>query len=675
MWLLALVVGAFSLSCRKDLDKISASKWQPILAAPFIQSDITMRNIIGSDTNIYTTPDSLLVYFYQNDSVFRLTADSVLQPPDEIVFEHNYSLGAIKVDQEFFDETFTLDEMLNFIDDDIADSIRKYDGTMHLFPPFGLLEPASQIFSPSENYEYLTFSEGILLVEVTNTMPVSFNDIQFKLEDLDFGQLSKSITIPSLAPSETYTDSISLADLTVGNEFGIEFTYFVTPGSFPDEVFIELQQGFVFKLIIKGGEVIAGKGKIDEQKLISDIRMIEYDAPDGEKLFHTVFRQGELDYQFESGLPMDAGIEVKFPSAELDGQIPETEFELKSGETLTENTSVDGLSIDYTTDPDQPYNLFPIDFSILLPPTNEMVIFDSSDNVKTTFVFTKIKLFYADGYFGKKEFTVSSDTTKTDLDFLNQLQGEIILTEPEVKIIYSNEIGLPIKFLPVFIGINTTTDQTQNFDADSITFNAPEQPGETVYGEIKYDNTNSSIVDFIAIRPNLIVYDGGGITNWDEPEFNFIYDTALFIGNAEVKIPMIFKSSFLAFTDTVKISSNETDSHLKEGLLVANVLNGFPLEMELELLVPDSVTGDILETVKFNTIASAPVDESGKVTQPVETEVTGAFDENFLASLKRANQVYVYTRSATYENGTLPVGLYSDYVMKTAIAFQVVVQP
>ena len=466
-----------------------------------------------------------------------------------------------------------------------------------------------------------------------------------------------------------------MKNLTVGNEFAVDVTYFFTSGSFPEQVLIDLQQGFNFNLVIHSGEVISGKGKIDEQILSSDTLMVQYEPEDDEKLFHVLFREGELDYDVSSGLPMDAFVDIRFPSALLGGEIPEGHFELKSGGSQTESTSVNGLSIDFTTDDAEPYNRFPVEFTIYLPPTDHMVTFDSSDFVATVFEFSKLKFAYADGYFGKREINVSRDTLETDLDFLDNLEGELILTEPEFQVKYSNEIGVPFKFLPEFIGVNLTTGEVQDLNADSVAVNAPDKQGETAYGDIIYNNTNSSIVDFIAIRPDLIVYDGGGITNWNEGEFNFVYDTALFTGNAEVKIPLILKSSFLAFTDTTKISGNETNYHLKEGLMLANVLNGFPLEMQLELKIPDSVTGEILETVVFTPIASAPVDQSGKVTQAVESQVQGEFDENFIQSLKRANHALVYTRSKTYNDGQVPVGFYSDYVMQVAIGFQVSVQP
>jgi hypothetical protein len=669
------VVGAVLLSCRKDFDSISTSQWQPELAAPFIHSDLTIRNIIGSDSNLYTTPDSLLVYIHLKDSVFKLTADSVLQITDEITYEHKYTLGAIKVDAELFNEPFKLEEMLSYIDEDIADSLRKYDGTMQYFPPFQMLEPARQTFKPSVDYEYLEFSKGALVVSVTNTMPVPFEDIAVYIEDIDFGQLSKSFNIPSLQPDETFVDSISLNNIMVGNEFAIDITSFYTAGSFPEKVLIDLQEGFNFNLVLKEGEVISGKGKIDEQILESDTSMIQYEPEHGEKLFHLTFREGRLNYQVSSGLPMTAVVDVRFPTALIDGEVPEDSFVLESAEEVNETASVNGLSIDFTSVEEQPYNQFPVEFTIALPPTDYMVTFDSSDYVTAIYVFDKIKLAYADGYFGKREINVSRDTISYDVEFLDQLKGEIILTEPVVEVDYINEIGVPFRFLPVFLGINTSTGEIQDLNSDSVTVNAPEQAGDVAYGKIRYDNSNSSIVDFIAIRPDMIVYDGAGYTNWNEVDFNFVYDTSLFTGNSTTTLPLILKSNFFAFTDTAKISMDDSDNNLKEGLMIANLLNGFPFEMHLQLRVPDSVTGEILETVDFGMVESAIVGSDGVVIEPTPGQLTGAFDEDFMDNLTRASYALVYVESETFNNGSEPVELHSDYKLNLAIGFQLKVQP
>ena len=675
LWLLTIVVSVFSLSCHKDFDKISTSLWQPELAAPFAQSIISIQNIIGNDSNLTTTPDSLLVYIYIKDSAFNLTADSLLKPPDEIKFEKQFSLGAIKASSEQFDEAFTLDFMLDFINQDIADSLRKYDGTMQVFPPFEMLQPATKYFSPSENYEYLTFMDGILLISITNSMPVAFEQLQLKLKDVVSDQIIKEFNIPLLLPDQVFIDSISLHNLTIGNEFAIEITYFLTKGSSPETVEINLEQGFEFSLKLKDAEVIAGKAKIAEQVMTTDTSMIEYNPKDQEKLFHVNFRDGKLDYSLASELAMDAVIEMKFLSALIDGEIPEKEVDLKSGGVFNEVTSVADLSIDFTTNPDQPYNQFPVEFTIILPPTEGMVVFDSSDYVNTTFQFLDIKLAYADGFLGKKEINVNRDTVKLDHSFLDNIKGELILTEPVFDIHYTNEIGMPIRFLPIYIGVNTKTGEEQNLNADSIFIAAPANPGESIHGNIKYDNTNSSVVDFIAIRPDQIIYDGGGFTNGGEEVFNFVYDTARFFGNAVSTIPLMLRSSFISFTDTVQISAGETNSFLKEGELLANVLNGFPLDMLMKLQIRDSVTGEILETVEFTEILSAPVDANGRVVQALGSEITGFFDENFIQNLPRANKAFIILESKTFDNGTVPVGLYSDYTLEVAIGYRAVIKP
>ena len=675
LWLLALVVGAVLLSCRKDLNSISTSQWQPELAAPFINTNITLRNIIGSDTNLQTTPDSLLVYYYAEDSVFKLTADSVLQPPDEINYQHYYSLGEISVSDELFNDTLTMDEMLNSINDQIADSLRAYDGTMHIFPPFELEQAISDTFRASQEYAYLTFSDGTLDVSVTNTLPVRIEEVEMKIIDIDFDQELKAFNIPVIEPGQTFLDTIRLAGKTIGNEFLIELTYYKTPGSFPQEVFIDLQQGLVFNLLIDDAKVIAGRGKITKQIVVNDTSIIEYKAEEGEKLFHILFGGGTIHYKFVSGLPVDADVEIQFPTALKDGEIPDGEFFLEKGGTVEDETSLEGLSIDFTEDPSQPYNRFPVTFKITLLPTDDFVTIDSSDNVDAIIDFTQIDLAYADGYLGRKEVNISRDTVETGLSWLDQLKGEIILTEPVIEIKYTNGIGVPLKILPEIYGFNSNTGESQGLDSDTIIVSYPTQPGDITQGNFEYNNSNSSLVELIALRPDMIIYDGHGLTNWNESEFNFVFDTSMFVGNAEVKIPLIMKSNFFAFSDTVKIKVDESDNSLKEGLMIANVLNGFPFEMHMQLKIPDSVTGEILETIDFGMVESAIVDAEGKVTEPVPGQLTGAFDENFMTNLSYASYALIYVESATFDNGKVPVALHSDYVLKTAIGFQLKVQP
>jgi hypothetical protein len=675
LWLLALVIGIFLLSCRKDLNTISTTLWQPEIALPFAHSVISIQNIIGSDTNMHTAPDSLLVYIYVEDSAFSVTADSILKPPEEINFEKKYALGAIEINSDTLKEFLVLEDMLDFIDPDIADSLRKYDGTMQVFPPFEMLQPIKKYFSPTENFEYLTFMDGKLLFEIRNTMPVAFEQVQLKLEDVVNGQILKEIDIPLLETGQVFHDSIPLQNISIGNEFAIEVTYFLTKGSYPDMVEIDLGEGFEFALNLNEAKVIAGKGKIEEQVITTDTSMVVYQPENQEKIFHIHFRDGILDYSLASELAMDAVVEMKFLSALIGGEVPETVVDLKTGDVFNDVSTVADLSIDFTTNPDQPYNQFPVAFTITIPPTEGMVVFDSSDYVQTTFNFLDVKLAFADGFLGKQDIVASPDTIVIDHSFLDNINGELILTEPAFDLQYTNELGVPIRFLPVFVGVNTKTGEEQNLHADSLFIAAPENPGESIQGNIRYDNSNSSVVDFIAIRPDQIIYEGAGFTNGGEEVFNFVYDTARFFGTAVSTIPLMLKSSFISFTDTVQISAEETTEYLKGGVLLANIVNGFPLDMLMKLQIRDSVTDEILETVEFNEVASAPVDENGRVLMPLRSEITGEFDEDFIQNLKRANSAFIILESKTFDNGTVPVGLYSYYKLEVAIGYRAVIKP
>ena len=97
--------------------------------------------------------------------------------------------------------------------------------------------------------------------------------------------------------------------------------------------------------------------------------------------------------------------------------------------------------------------------------------------------------------------------------------------------------------------------------------------------------------------------------------------------------------------------------------------------MLMRLQIRDSVTDEILETVEFDNIVSAPVDANGRVTQPAESEIIGKFDEDFIQYMKRANKALIFLESKTFDDGKVPVGFYSDYKMSIAIGYRAVIKP
>ncbi len=667
-----LLIGNFS--CKKDLTKISTSDWNPNIAAPFIHTTILLNNLFLDDSNLVTLPDSSLIYIYHQDSIFSISADTILDLEEDISETVNFSMGELYMDQFGFDSDFSMNDILPYLDQEVQDTLLAYDGAEYYFPPFQLNEPATLETPPIENYIQLTFSRGKMFINILNSLPIILEDIDFEVVDVNNDFTIKQISIPTLLSGQTQTDSIDIAGMTLGNEFAFIINSVNSSGSFPNMVLIDLEQGMEFGLLAKNLRVINGQARIIEQIMYSEIQNIDF-ALDPEQLYHINFSEGDFSYNLNSELSIDVHVYIQLPSALIDNQIPTHEFTLMSDGTVNQQWDISTMKADLTTDTSQPYNRMPIQLELLILPTENIVEFDSSDKVLSNFSMENMNLAFADGYLGKQTVDISQDTLLLNFDFLKRLTGELILEEPTLTIDYVNSIGVPFRISTEFFGINTQTGQTHYLEYDSVDIAFPLIPGDEVDGEIIINKDNSSIVEFLAIRPDKIVYYGGSLSNPDGMATNFVSDQSKLIGNAELKIPLILRANHLSFTDSLGFSGSSEDIPVTEGMIKLNVMNGFPFDLTMSFLLTDSISGAILDRLDFDEIASAIVGADGKVSERVLTDIIVEFDEDFLDNMRTSNRALIFVETSSFGQGDVPVILYSDYEIDIAIGFLAKINP
>ncbi len=672
---LLLFLSLLCFSCQKDLNKISVSEWQPEIALPFIQTDISLRNIIKSDSNLQTDNDSLLIYYYQRDSVFSIDADSLLHLPGSLSDTSLYAMGALEFAPIQMAADISLNNLLPHFPEATRDSLVKYNGSQNVFPPFQLLQTFTYLPDPIMEFNFISFSEGYFDIELTNALPVSLHQLRFKVLDVSNNVCLADISLNDLAAGSTTSDIIYLDGKTIGNQFAFQLFSFSSLGSYPDNVLINLEDGLSFNMTSDETVVVAGEGILTEQIIISESTMVEFEADDNEELHYVVFSKGGFTYDIQSDLKVALDVELRLPSALLNDEVPTQQFSIEANGKHQGFWSLEQMSMDLSSDPDQAFNRFPVEMLINIMPSDEIVAFDSADLVYTEFHLSDIGFSSAIGYLGRKSLEIASDTVDLDLDFLGRLQGDIILDRPQIHFEYYNSFGIPLKLQPELLGLNTKTGASQDLNADTVIIDYPESPGEELFGDFDYDKTNSSIVELMAIRPDKIIYSGGGLTNWNDVSQNFVIMDSRFRADAEIIIPMVLKSNNLFFTDSVALGKVDEANAIKQGRLVLQVENGFPMEMLFRLKVPDSVTGQILSIVDFGLIAAAAVDAEGKVLGIKQSVVVANFPSDFFESLRRANHGMLEVSSQTYGSGTIPVALHADYNMGVSIGFEVKINP
>ena len=665
-----IIISGFS--CKKDFRKISTSDWNPNITAPFVNSIIGIDNLFIDDSNLVVQPDSSLIYFFVEDSVFRISADTMLDITEDISNKQIFSLGELYMDEFSISTDFTMFDILPFLDQAVQDTLLAYNGSEYFFPPFQLIDPASIETEAIEEYIQLTISDGKMYVDIYNSLPVGLENIEFQVIDEASGAIITQVNIPVLLSSQTHTDSTDISGLTLGNQFTLVFISLSSPGSFPNQVLIDLNQGLELGLQLPQLKVINGKAKIIEQIMISETNIVDFSL-DPKELYHIMFSGGKFTYVLNSELNVSVEVSLQLPTSRINNQIPSQEFELPAGGIVNQAWDISGMNTDLTTDTSQPYNRMPLSVEIILLPTDYIVEFDSSDKVRGDFSLEELKLAYADGYMGQQIVNISKDTFGVNFDFLKRLKGELILEQPSITMNYVNSFGIPFRIATEIYGINTETGNYQYLDYDSINVDFPVVPGEEVSGQITIDKTNSSIVEFISIRPDKIVHDGTGISNPDGRTINFLDSSSRLIGNAELKIPLILRANHLNFTDTLSFSSLDEGFPIHAGKMKLNSLNGFPFDLTIRLQLNDSVSGIILDEIIFDDIHSAIVDENGKVSEKVLSEITVDFDENFLENMKISNRILMDIETSTF--GDIPVVLHSDYEIRIALGFIAEIEP
>ncbi len=661
-------------SCKKDFSKITVSDWNPNIAAPFIQTELTLRNLMGVDSSLQTGDDSLMVFYYQRDSILNISADSLLEIPDTVTSFYQFSLGDLMISDISQDAAVTLNDLLPYLEPAAADSLAANDGNVTVFPFFQLQSPVTVDLPPLEQYETLTFSDGFFDIVTTNQLPVTLTNISFNIVDVVNNVVLKSVNMNELNPGEVVHDTLFLKGKTLSNAFSYVINSVESDGSYPDSVLINLSKGLALQMNAKEMHVVSGFAKIENQIIYSTHKWVDLDFGD-KKLSEIVFSGGELQYNMQSNLNLTLNILLQLSSADVDGEVPENNFDLPANSFYENSWGLANMRVDLTQDSTHPYNRMPIYLELVVEPTQNMVAFDSSDKVLATFAAKEMVAESVKGNMGKNIYPVDQDTIQLDLSFFDNIAGQIVFDNPVLKLFYQNSFGVPLMAHTNFYGVNPETGGNVDLGVDSVVFNYPATEGEEVIDSIIFDKNNSNIVNFLAQRPDMMIFSGDYVTNWNNDTANFFTSTSSLTAGTEIRVPLVFSTSSLVFTDTVGFLSGEVDIPVGSGALYLNVDNGLPFDLSISLLVPDSVTGQIIDSVDFGVIESAAVDAEGKVVTSKVSEVNTIFSKSFIQNMSRANSLMLTAKTVTAEGGSVPVGLYSDYKLSLAISFQAKLQP
>jgi hypothetical protein len=186
----------------------------------------------------------------------------------------------------------------------------------------------------------------------------------------------------------------------------------------------------------------------------------------------------------------------------------------------------------------------------------------------------------------------------------------------------------------------------------------------------EYNNTNSQIVDFIALNPEVMMYSGAATSNPEGNlgELNFITpESGLEIG-FEMNLPFHLRLKETKLTDTLDINyklpssvSDNIEEYLVSGELIFAIENGFPFDAEVLVYFKDSLTSVKLDSLELDLIESAEINTEGKVVNPSYLNYSIQLNEEKYLNIIDANQVIINVEFSSYEFENTSVKLYTDY--------------
>lgn len=395
---------------------------------------------------------------------------------------------------------------------------------------------------------------------------------------------------------------------------------------------------------------------------------ITYSPGNEIKIERLVIKTGSIGYTVKSRSLKSATFTITFPTVKRGGNPVSQNIVIPANQTVTGSLSLNTTDVDFSADIKKKYNRLPISYTI----TASAGIFNLNDSMYLQLDMAKPDFDYVKGYFGKQIQSFSADTLDLDIkEILDHISGDFLISNPSIKLNYSNSFALPVKIDLKATGYKGTDSVKLGLNPFILSY--PAFPAaRDIEGSFQINKTNSALPQLVSMPPEKIRFSGSAIMNPDDPNTmnNYIFGESRFLGNLEIEVPMEFRMNNLTFTDTtdnfLKMDDSEESPVNPEDFeflrLKIEAENGFPLGVSLSLILYDSGTSKNLCTINASDILEpAPVSAEGRVTGPVSCSTDIDITRDFWKSINIADRIIFKFTLNTTDGGTKDVKIYSDY--------------
>jgi hypothetical protein len=711
----ALIAASILPSCQRekaDLSKLSRRVEQsPYFAIPLIDAKLHLRDILAAKPDTVdhyqeiAGGDSLIRIYHSIDSLYTLRMSDFLgEDPQIDEYIKSDPLGLIPRDGNFddnFKESIKLDTVLI---DYFSPAVREAYRTFQPSSPIG--ENSQTVFNktpkpfraPFQNIRSATFGLGTMTLTATNNYDV---DIQFDLvlmgNDGGWSEIGRFEFDSRIAQSGgTGTRQLDMRGISLKNLRSQGFGYYLdnivlggkSTGSINAEKLLQLD----FEL--EGCKLARGEVRLEPgQQLFGNDTTIYFDLSTykNKQVREMRIREGKLYYTTESNFSRNVDFLMHFPTVTHNGELVSRRITARRNSISEGSMDLTGFLADLTSNPDTPYNKIKVNISYDFNAGNNWILFDSANQISNRFFNTdSVKMDWARGNFGFDTIIVDKEKIEYNLSeaFTYYHEGEIIFTNPSLNIHVSNGVGIAGEMQLALSGEGKNSRQMELFHGGRQNFNvkgpAFSQMGQNLDQTISLNRDNSKIVDFLAILPEKLEYEGLIYTNREHINNpaaidNFVaYESATNVG-VEAVVPLQFTMKDVVMrqhfaTDIrASIGLDELEvAEVEELSLYMKVRNHFPLDLKIVYTLWDTVpeVDVMLDTLTVSILKAAKPDVTGKVGRyefrdyKDEIVVSNKNGTNLLNNILDCNMIRADIILNTAEGGEKEVKFYTHYTLQ-----------
>ncbi len=490
-------------------------------------------------------------------------------------------------------------------------------------------------------------------------------------------QIGDDIIISSVSQGGTGFGYLNLANQTITNSITAAVQIHATSGT-ASPIVINLNTTNI-EIAVTGQnmKVRSGTVVLPPQGITSldGSDTIDIDPGNGVEIDFIKMKTGSLSYSISEDISLKATLLLTLPSGLRNGDTIKETITVIPGIINNGTIPLDNASLDLGTVAGHPYNMIPVKYTINVSSDNKEVTFDSNDEVSLILELLDPEFDYVKGFFGQE--TESIDTDSLDLEIneiLDNISGEFLISNPSIKINYSNSFAVPIKVDFQATGIRGSKEVALSLPPIDIRYpDAPEEHSKDTIFII--DKNNSKLPELISMPPEKVRFSGSAVMNPDTitgPRDNYLFGDSHFTGSVEVEVPLEFRLNNLQFSDTIdnflKNDDPDNDNPIKpedfEYLkIIFSAENGFPIGISLSMSLYDSTSNTIKSSIVANDILKpALIGSNGKVTAPTESEISLEIAREFWNSINIADKIiFIFSVNTTDSDLLKDVKIYSDY--------------